>query len=40
VRPHRNMSEEATAICNELDITASIFSGSEVDRVDYTKGIP
>src|ERR1700716_1191596 len=38
VRPHRNMSEEATAICNELDITAQ-FLGIGVDRVDYTKGI-
>jgi len=28
VRPHRNMSEEATAICNRLDITAQ-FLGSE-----------
>jgi trehalose 6-phosphate synthase len=38
VRPHRSMSEEAAALCNELDITAE-FLGVGVDRVDYTKGI-
>jgi trehalose 6-phosphate synthase len=36
--PSRSISEECSAICNELGISAT-FLGVGVDRVDYTKGI-
>jgi alpha,alpha-trehalose-phosphate synthase [UDP-forming] len=35
---HRSMGEQTAAICNELNIHASLL-GVGVDRVDYTKGI-
>jgi trehalose 6-phosphate synthase len=37
-QPGRTIAEETAAICNELDISASLL-GVGVDRVDYTKGI-
>ncbi len=36
--PNRSMGEQVAAICNDLNIHASLL-GVGVDRVDYTKGI-